>query len=387
MLIIVDKAEFKKAVDTAKLSLSKVVLQEERAHLLCSVKDSKLSIVGTNNDLKCRVSIDVIDQDKSEMSFTIDPKIIDKLISKIDTEQVRIEINPEDLVVKIYTTQAGKSFTSFQSFPPDKMLTFSGTVDEDDVICEISSETLSNILKWSLNYMTPLKDEVRKYDFLILHDSIAYSANGSNKIGFFLSKTFKPFDNTKIRKTAIPSFSGTLSTSGEEIVKVFENDKEIGVTDLAGNLYFSFLKSAIETPKIKKDMIKSEGPHIEVDKNTLIKCLDRLVITSKDLAATGIELNLSGTGSDAKLTMSMIGNLECTETVSCVRIDDDNDEVTRTVSYKLFKTVLSSFGSDGLLELYMDNDKPFFKLYKTGADNDNKYISVGIGSYSRVIKA
>jgi DNA polymerase III sliding clamp (beta) subunit (PCNA family) len=387
MQVIVDKNEFKKAVDTAKFSLSKVVLQEERSHLLCKVEDDKLSIIGTNNDLKCRVSITVVEKDQDEMSFTIDPKVIDKLISKIDTDQVRLEIDSEDLVVKIYTTQSGKSFTSFQSFPPDKMLTFSSELNDEDVVCEIPSDVLSNILKWSLNYMAPLKDEVRKYDFLILHDSIAYSANGSNKIGFYLSRLFKSFDNTKIRKSAIPSFVGTLSACDDESIRFFENEKEVGFSNAAGNIYFSFLKSAVDTPKIKKDMIKSEGPHVEVDKTSLMKCLDRLVITSKDLAATGIELTLSGVGSDAKLTMTMIGNLKCTETLSCVRVDDDNEDVTRTVSYKLFKTVLSSFSSDGLLQLFIDNQKPFFKLYKTGEEYDNKFISVGIGSYSRVVSA
>lgn len=387
MQIIVNKSEFKKAVDTAKYSLSKIVLQEERTHLLCIVKKENLSIIGTNNDLKCRVSIAVEEQDQDEMSFTIDPKIVDKLISKIDTDKLKIEINEEDLVVKIYTTQSGKSFSSFQSFPPDKMLTFKSEISEEDIVCEIPPEVLSNILKWSLNYMAPLKDEVRKYDFLILHDSIAYSANGSNKIGFYLSKLLKPFDNIKIRKSVIPSFAATLSACNDDNINFFENKKEIGFSNEGGSLFFSFLKSAIDTPKIKKDMIKSEGPHIEIDKPSLMKCLDRLVITSKDLAATGIELDLSGIGSDAKLTMTMIGNLKCTETIGCVRVGSDKEEITKTVSYKLFKTVLSSFSSEGLLQLFMDNSKPFFKLYKTGEENDSKFISVGIGSYSRVVKA
>lgn len=387
MQLLVEKNELKKAVDTAKFSLSKVVLQEERSHLLCQVKDEKLSIIGTNNDLKCRVSIPVIDSDQEEAAFTIDPKLIDKLIPKIDTDQIKIEIDTEELVVKIYTTQSGKSFTSFQSFPPKKMLTFNSDLCDDDIICDIPSGILSNTLKWSLNYMAPLKDEVRKYDFLILHDSIAYSANGSNKIGFYLSRLLKPFENTKIRKSAIPSFVGTLSACADENIKFIENQKEIGFVNKSGTIFFSFLKSSVEAPKIKKDMIKSEGPHIEIDKTTLMKCLGRLIITSKDIAATGIELNLSGVGSDARLTMTMIGNLKCTETIPCVRIDDDNEDVTRTVSYKLFKTVLSSFSSDGLLQLFMDNSKPFFKLYKAGEEYDNKFISVGIGSYSRVVSA
>src|SRR4030043_1566701 len=124
MEFTVSKSDFKNAIGLTRKALSKVVIQEERGHLLLKVSGPTMTIQATNNDLKARCSIDVTNPSGEDFSFTADPKILEKLISKVEVQDINIEFDKSALTVKVYTTDSKKSFTTLQSFPPDKMLTF-----------------------------------------------------------------------------------------------------------------------------------------------------------------------------------------------------------------------------------------------------------------------
>ena len=188
MRLKVQKEKLKDAISIAKRALSKVVLQEERAHLLFTTSSTTLTISSTNNDLRATSTIALLEHEGEDTSFTADPKALEKLLVKIDHEDIALELGLSDLVLKIYTSEDAESFTSLQSFPPDKMLRFGNS---DPIACyPIDREFLAYTLKWSINYLAAMTEESKKYDFLVLNENMAYSANGMNKMGYLACKMF-----------------------------------------------------------------------------------------------------------------------------------------------------------------------------------------------------
>lgn len=385
MIIIVSKTEFKDALSIAREALSKVIIQEERSHLLFEVSKGKLIITGTNNDFKARCIVNLSASD-SDFSFTSDPKVLDKLLSKIDSDEIKMDFDPEKMVLKVYTSDDNKSYTSIQSFPPDKMITFSESKPEDKSTITIDKEIFSSILRWSLNFMPPLKDSVKKYDFLILNDNIAYSANGSNKMGYIVSKMLKPFKNIKIRKSAIPILINVMESLPDENINFIETMNDLGIESIDGTVFYGFLKSTVEVPKIKTDFIKTEGNYVLVDKNKLIKTIDRLVATLSTTVEAGIKLDLKGSKDSAYLDLSLVSRLDSKETFNCKRMEDDSsEEFSHVIKYRHFRSILSAMESDEDLKLYINDNGKFFKLYKVGMFKTEKYLSLGIGSYFKLV--
>ena len=159
MEIKVQKAELKNAVSACKKALSKVVIQEERAHLLFTVKDSSMLVQATNNDLKAMCTLPVENVSQEDFAFTADPKILEKLLTKIDVDTIRIEFNKEEYILKVYTTESEKSFSSLQSFPPDKMLTFDTTPDPSKIVYPVNKEVLEFALSYAGSFLAALKED------------------------------------------------------------------------------------------------------------------------------------------------------------------------------------------------------------------------------------
>ena len=169
MEIRAQKNVLKNAVSAAKKALSKVVIQEERGHLLCDVVDDTLSFRSTNNDLKARCVIPVENISKENFSFTIDPKIFEKLISKIDIDSIHMSFDPKEFILKVYTTDSEKSFSSLQSFPPDKMLTFDYTTKTNKTVYPVNKGVLLFALNYASKFLAALKDDQKQFDYVIIN--------------------------------------------------------------------------------------------------------------------------------------------------------------------------------------------------------------------------
>jgi hypothetical protein len=129
-----------------------------------------MSVQGTNNDLKALCTMDVENEDGDDFSFTVDPKIFEKLLSKIDSScSVRMEFDPQTLVLKVYTTDTGKSFSSLQSFPADKMLTVGDTFEKDRKEYTVDRAVLEFTLNYARNYLADVKDDQKQYDFVVIN--------------------------------------------------------------------------------------------------------------------------------------------------------------------------------------------------------------------------
>ena len=385
MYLKISNDKLKNAITIAKEALSKVIIQEERSHLLFILANNILTITGTNSDLKAKCLVDVVAFDE-EFSFTADPKILEKLLSKIDTAEIKIEFDKDNLTIKVFTSEDDNSFTSLQSFPVDKMLTFEVPNQEDQTLVVVDKNLLIYVLKWSLNFMSPIKETVKKYDFVIINDNIAYSANGSNKMGYLVSKAFKSFNNVKIRKVVIPYLVNILNSIPDDRVNMIDTQNNLGIESLNGSVYYGFLKSSVETPKIKTDYVKSEGKHTLIDKSKMIKVLDRLVATLSSTIGAGIQIDLKGSGDDSYVDFSLVSNLKIRERFKCKRVEEDSSEdVSHVVEYRHFKSILSSIDAKEDVRLYINGNEKFFKVFKVGDFNGEKYIAVGVGSYFKVV--
>jgi len=384
MYIKVDTSELKRAVSITKKALPKVIIQEERGHLFVKVfkndTDQKVYFSATNNDLKASVCINAYEASDS-FSFTVDPVILEKLLTKSDSNNTVIELNKEDLTIKVYTSDNKKSFNTMQTFPTDKMLTFNTTTDGRKEYY-VNRAVLLSALEYGFKYLSPIKDDKKQFDFIIINKGISYAANGMNKMGFFISNEFKDIINYRIRKIMVPYLISNLKLINNDKIALIEDEKNTGIS-INDSVYFSCLNSTIESPKIMTDLIKGDAPYTKIDKNALKKAMERLTVSST--TAAGITLKLEGT-EQATLEMELISNLKNVETLNCTRLNETEYLTTEhVIDYSLFKSIMSSF-EDKDIKLYINDTSRFFKINSSGEIETIKYLAIGLGSYSKVVK-
>ena len=387
MKLTVSKELLKDAIAITAKALSKAAIPPERGHLLFIVSDNILRISGTNNDFKAQSIVPLISS-TDNISFTVDPKILEKLIGKIDHDNLTLEFETSNLTLKVYTSEDESSFNTLQTFPTDKMLTV-GSVDKTlGVTHTINRELLLRVLSYSWKYLETSKEDNKKYDFIVINNGVSFSANGLNKMGFLIAGDFKGISNLKIRKQAVPLFIFVLNKIKDKTVIVGELENDIVIKTEDTGVYFSCLKSTIEAPKINLDYLKKEGPYTDINKSELIKKLNRLAVAKTAATGLGIEITLSGAGDTSYLDMALLSNLKAKERIQCKRVNDPSTaDVTHILDYKLFLTEISSFLQDNI-NLYINESSAFFRVHEVIKDEEAglKYITVGVGSYSRIIK-
>ena len=385
--ISVDKNAFKKAVTLSRKALSKIVIQEERGHLLFSVEGDLMSIQGTNNDLKARGIIDIENSSGETFSFTSDPKILEKLMSKIEVNTIRIDVDSDKNTIKVFTSDSKRSYTTLQSFLPSNMLTFGDPSKEERKQYTVDLKVFLFALKYSLNFMAIMKEDQKNFDFVTITKGLVFAANGSNKMGFMAANTFKPIPELKIRKQVVPMMVNFLMKLDGDQVIIVESGKDIGLESTDGKFYFSALKSNVEAPKINKEYIISSEPYVEIDKNRLMKVSDRVVINSASAAMIGLDVTLTGSGDDSLLELKLVSNtVESVEVINCSRKGDTDEKVTHIIDHKLLRTILGSFTTEKDIRFHICDKAKFWKVYTTGEIGKEKYIISGIGTYAKVVR-
>jgi hypothetical protein len=173
--------------------------------------------------------------------------------------------------------------------------------------------------------------------------------------------------------------------NGSEIV-LLETEKDIGVESVDGTSYFSFLKSTLESPKVPKEHIISENPYTKIDKNRLLKVIERVIISHTSSLGIGLELKLTGSGEGACLDVNLLAKNKSLESVNCIRMGDSDEEISHVVDYKLFKSIVGSFDTDKEIRLHINDHSKFFKIYNSGEVEGQKYILAGIGTYAKIVR-
>lgn len=386
MKIKVIKSDLRKAITSTRIALSKIVILEERGHLLFEVIDQKLSIKGTNSDFKAKSIVDLVESEGSDFSFTADPKILDKLLLKMDIDEVSIDFNQEDLSIKIYTSEDKKSFSTLQSFYPDKMLKVPDDLESRIAKSQrVNKEALIFSLKYLKEFLPPIKEDHNQFDNIVIDKGHSYAANGSNKIGFVTFKTFEKLDSYRIRKSAVPLYATFLKCVEDEEVLLIESDKEYGVSDINGVSYFSFLKSSSDTLSISKEYIKSSEPYITISKKNLQKTLERLLITHMSSMGAGINFSLNNKDEECFLEATLISNNKSIERIPCKIVGSLDKDIDRLVLFDLFKSIIWSLNTEKDIRLHIIDNDTYFKTHSSGEVDGNKYILTGVGTYAKKV--
>lgn len=386
MDIIVPKDEFKNAISLARRALSAVVIQEERGHLLFIVRGPKMIIQGTNNDLKARCTIGITNSSGEDFSFTADPKVLERLVSKVEVNEINVNFDKSTLVVKVYTTDTNKSFGTLQSFPPEKMLTFEEHLKTERAEYPVKKEALLFALKYAMNFLADKKEDQKQFDFVVIHSGIVYAANGNNKLGLIVFKTFANIPGMKIRKLVLPLYMAFAKGLDGAEIRLIETDKDVGLESIDGRHYFSFLKSTIEAPNIPKEHLKSEGAFTLIDKSKLLKVAERAIITNSSAATVGLELTLSGSGDSSNLEIKLVSNRVAVETISCARMNDEGGEaISHILDFRMLKSVLNSFTSKDDIRFHINDKNRFFKVYSKGDVEGEVYVLAGVGAYAKIV--
>lgn len=394
MKISISKDRLREAIAIVSKALSKIVIQVERGHLLFKTTGNTASISGTNNDLKSQCVVPLVECEQ-DVTFTADPKILDKLISKIDSDVIKMEFDSTNLTLKVYTSIDETSFNTLQTFPTDKMLTVGNVGKSLPVSHTVRRDVMLRSLKYAVKYLEALNEENKKFDFIIINKGVVFAANGLNKMGYFVVTDFKDVENIKIRKPAVPLFISVLDNITDETIVLGESDNDIVIKTESSSTFFSCLKSTVEAPKMDLNYLKREGAYVEVTRTELVKKLNRLGSTRATMIGAGIELTLSGAGDTAYVDVALLSNLKAKERVSCKRVNDTSSEdVKHILDYKLFMTSISSFIGESII-LYISTPLPYFKIVEAikeepkdckGPEDPKiiKYLTVGIGSYSKI---
>lgn len=386
MEITVPKSEFKNAISIARRALSSVVIQEERGHLLFTVQGSNMFIQGTNSDLKSRCLIDIVNNSGQDFSFTADPKTLERLVSKVEVSDITLDLDTTTLTLKVYTTESKNSFGTLQSFPPDKMLTFDDPKNVDRTEYVVNKECLIFALEYAKNFLADKKEDQKQFDFVVINGGVVYAANGTNRLGMVVFRTFARVPGMKIRKLVLPVYLNFIKGVDGTEIKLIDTDKDVGIESMDGRHYFSFLKSTLEATSIPKEYLKSEGAYTLIDKDRLIKVSERTIITNSSVSSVGIEITLSGAGDKANLEVKLVSKRVAVETLNCTRVDDTSSEpVSHVIDFRMLKAILSSFSTDEVVRFHINDNSRFFKVYCKGKVGDETYVLAGVGAYAKIV--
>jgi len=164
-----------------------------------------------------------------------------------------------------------------------------------------------------------------------------------------------------------------------------ENDREYYFFNESGSVFFSYLKAVADPPPMPIKYLKAEGAYMKLKKQDLVRVLERLIVSMSQAQGSGIELTVGGKGTEAYLDLGLVSSLKSRERIVCERVDTSAEEIKHVVEYKQFKTMLESLAGEEDIHLYVNDDSRSFKIYDKGKLGEEKYISVSVGGYSKVV--
>lgn len=387
----VDKNAFKKALVITQKALPAVVVQEERSHVLVRTKGDKILVSSTNNDFKAQVEVPIEGTVKTDFSFTVEPKTILKLLTKTKIDTIKIEVDQEAFIARYYTSEDGSSFAEAQSFTEDVMLTFDNMLDGITNEITMNKSALVGGIKYASGFLEELKVEKARYDFIVINEGLIYAANGSNKMGFLVSRDFKNFKDYKMRKVFVPQLLkviDALKNDEETSVTLFETDKSTGFRTSDNAVQFSCLKSDTPVPEVPRSMASTNGAHCIVNRKMFLEILDRISALDKTAKSFGIKTTLRGKGDNATIEMMLISSLKSKEVMPCKRVEKEDapcGDIEHVIDNRLLKGIVSSFNNDDI-RMYINDEGKMFKVYEQGEDEGNPYHAFAVGAYSKVLR-
>ena len=194
-------------------------------------------------------------------------------------------------------------------------------------------------------------DKNKKYSNVYIVDGKIYGANGSSKVGAFISPSFEGV-NLVLRRALLSAISMFLDKSSVEAVSIKQTEKIIVFSTSEGLNNFAFRKSVVDVPKLPISTTIPQAEGFIVDRGALLKKLNRLFLTHNQRNPEfGLKVSVKGTD----IVMETIADRKSIEKITCERISG-NGALDFTIDCIKLKDVLGLFEAERV-DMYIEKGK------------------------------
>lgn len=381
-----DKKELAKALGVVSLAAAD---NSDRiwGHALFRVSDEgNMVIYATDKDRLGTASCPVTNvTNLSEVSeFTADPKKMTALLSSSDREDIMFKYIPEEKTVQVHASDNSNSYVSFPSLDPNDFLSFEDVLKNAHEVKTFNAGVLLTGLRFIQGFL-PNDDRQPKFARMYIEKGVLYGSNGSSKIGAFQSPEFEGLDELIIRRQMLAPISAMIDRSDMSDVVVKESAKFLLTMSSDGRYGFGFLKTTDKMIKFPINMGKLEGDTFSVERDPLLRKINRLAIMA------GKELGLKMILGQSDLTIATVMERPSIETIECQRTGGE-EEKEFVVDYQLIKPALGLFQTPeietwvGPSNCIMRSDASL-EIQEEGEQDPSikKFTAVGLISLARVL--
>lgn len=367
--------DLKKAMTVASLAASEAT-DSIRSHALFTVVGADVSVQTTDDNrlaytrFKAEIAAD-------DASFTADPKAMLALLGSADVDLIAMDYDAGSRTLNVYASEDTEAYVSFPSHNPEEYLTSDDQVKETKVISEMDATVLTAGLKFGLGFASS-DDKNQKFASLYVKEGVLSAANGSSKLGLFKTEEFAKVYALTIRRPVVPALLNFIDRAGATSVILKQSEKIVLFETADGMSGFGFRRSLVEAPKMPATADVPEGDGINVDRQAMLKKINRLSI-----AMRAEDANLEMAVQDKTLTIKTMSDRKSVERIPCDRISG-NEPMSFLMDCPLFKAVLSQYWASNV-DLYVAKNRGV--VYSAGdilsGETKKPFIAVGVLSLPR----
>ena len=376
-------SDLKKALSIVALATGDNV-EEIHGHALFSTGENGVILYATDEDKMATAFLPVEGLDSGvKTRFTLDPKKLQSLVNTSKGGTIRFAYEDGTKTLNVYASEDSDAFISFPSFDPDSFLTFSEDFAAAQEIKVVESTVVTSALKFIQGFLSD--DKNKKYSNVYIVDGKIYGANGSSKVGAFISSSFEGV-NLVLRRAMLSSINNFIDKSTATEVLIKQTEKIIIFSTSKGLDNFAFRKSVIDIPKLPISTQVPKGDGFIVDREALLKKLNRLFLTHNQRNPEfGLKMSVKGTD----IVMETIADRKSIEKITCERISGSS-ALDFTIDCIKLKDILGLFDAERV-EVYQEKGKCTIysdaKLVLKEGDppETSPFVAIGLMTLAKVV--
>lgn len=344
---VADKEDLRKALGIVALA-TEDKSDAIGSHALFKINGESMELYSTDKDRMAFSSIFVKEYDSEETSFTADPKRISALLSSSEAGIIRFEFNKEEMTLNVYASENKSAYLSFPSFDPDKFISFEDKISKAQKLKSVDSTVFTHAFRFIQGFL-PSDDKNEKWNRVHINGGVIYGSNGSNRVGAFESAEFSGLDGHIFRKNILSPIVSMIEKTEIDEIELKSSSEALFLVSPDQKQGIGFIKATSKSPKFPISLDEPDTDGFNIDREMLLKKLNRLAIT-----ATG-DLGIKGEVLGAEFKMSTLAERPSIETMACAKIKDSKD-IDFIMEYKLVKSLLTLYSASNI-NIYIDKGK------------------------------
>jgi hypothetical protein len=380
---IATTVNLKKALSIVALATGDNV-EDIHGHALFSSDENGVTLYATDEDKLATAYLPVEGLDSGvKTRFTLEPKKLQALINTSKSDSVKFSYEDETKTLNVYASEDSDAFVSFPSFDPDSFLTFHEDLFSAKEVKTVEANVITTSLKFIQGFLSD--DKNKKYSNVYIVDGKIYGANGSSKVGVFISPCFEGV-NLVLRRIMLSSINSFIEKAGIPEITIKETDKIVIVSGIKGLDNFAFRKSVIEVPKLPISTSVPQSAGFVIERGTFLKKLNRLFLTHNQRNAEfGLKVNIKG----KDIVIETIADRKSVEKISCERVAGE-DPLDFTIDCIKLREVLGLFQADkvdfyiekGKCSIYSDAE---VVIREENPPVTSPFVSIGLVTLAKVV--